>query len=75
VFNFAALLSINLGVMNLLPIPALDGGRIVLLILEKIFKGKRWQEISQTLNTAGFIALISLLILITIKDVAGIFFP
>lgn len=74
VFNFAALLSINLGVMNLLPIPALDGGRIVLLILEKIFKGKRWQEISQMLNTAGFIVLISLLILITVKDVVAIFF-
>ncbi len=74
VFNFAALLSINLGIMNMLPIPALDGGRAVLLILEKIFKGKRWSQISETLNTMGFILLISLLILITIKDVAGIFF-
>ncbi|MEP7166654.1 MAG: M50 family metallopeptidase [Candidatus Woesebacteria bacterium] len=73
-FNFAALLSINLGIMNMLPIPALDGGRAVLLILEKFLKGKRWTELSNMLNTVGFVLLISLLILITIKDVANIFF-
>lgn len=73
-FNFAALLSINLGVMNLLPIPALDGGRIVLLIIEKFFPGKKFQALSQNLNQFGFLFLLGVLILITIKDVFGIFF-
>ncbi len=72
-FNFAALLSINLGVMNLLPIPALDGGRIFLLILEKLIKGKRFESISQNLNQFGFLFLMGLLLLITIKDLFAIF--
>lgn len=72
--NFAALLSINLAIMNLLPIPALDGGRAVLLILEKFFKGKRFAILSNWLNTAGFVLLLSFLILITLKDVLGILF-
>jgi regulator of sigma E protease len=71
-FNFAALLSINLGVMNLLPIPALDGGRIFLLLLEKFVKHKNFEKISNNLNQFGFIFLIGLLILITIKDVIGL---
>ncbi len=71
-FNFAALLSINLGVMNLLPIPALDGGRIVLLILEKFIKHKKFEKLSQNLNQFGFLFLIGLLILITVKDVIGL---
>lgn len=71
-FNFAALLSINLGVMNLLPIPALDGGRILLLILEKFIKHKRFESISQNLNQFGLLFLVGLLILITVKDVIGL---
>lgn len=70
--NFAALLSINLGVMNILPIPALDGGRIVLLILEKIVRKKQFQAVSYWLNTVGFVFLLSLLLLITLKDVVTI---
>jgi regulator of sigma E protease len=67
--NFAALLSINLGVMNILPIPALDGGRIVLLLIEKVVRKKQFQSISYWLNTVGFLFLLSLLVLITLKDV------
>jgi regulator of sigma E protease len=71
--NFAAVISINLAIVNLLPVPALDGGRIVVLILEKIF-GKAFKPVyEQYANLFGFIFLLSLIILITIKDIGVIF--
>lgn len=70
---FAALLSINLAVMNILPIPALDGGRILFLLLEPLFGRKRWTQIEQRANQVGFVLLLTLILLITIKDVIGIF--
>lgn len=69
VLQFAALLSINLGIINILPFPALDGGRILFVIIEK-FKGRPVsQKVEQTFHTIGFILLITLLVLITFKDV------
>ncbi len=73
--NFAAMLSVNLAIMNVLPIPALDGGRAFFMLIEKLFpKGKRVQ-IEQVFNNVGFTLLIGLLILITFKDVLQIFRP
>jgi regulator of sigma E protease len=70
VLQFAALLSINLGIINILPIPALDGGRILFVLIEKI-KGKPVsQKIEQAFHSVGFMLLILLLVLITFKDVA-----
>jgi len=69
VLRFIAFLSINLGVINLLPFPGLDGGQIVLLIFEKI-RGKKIREsVTRGLQIFGFSFLIILIILITYRDV------
>jgi regulator of sigma E protease len=70
---FSAVLSISLAVFNILPFPALDGGRIVFVIIEWISGRKiteKWQTI---LNGVGFAILILLMIAITIKDVMKFF--
>lgn len=73
ILNFTAIISINLAIVNLLPIPALDGGRILTLLLEKIF-GKAFKPVyEQYANAIGFFFLITLIILITIKDIGVIF--
>lgn len=68
ILQFAAMLSINLAVINLLPLPALDGGRILFLIIEKIKKKPVSEKIENMVHTAGFIFLLSLMVLVTIKD-------
>ncbi|MFA5986159.1 MAG: RIP metalloprotease RseP [Parcubacteria group bacterium] len=71
--QFAAILSVNLGIINILPIPALDGGRILFLIIEKI-KGKPVnQRIEGIMHSAFFIALLVLMAVITIRDVTKFF--
>lgn len=68
------LLSANLGVMNLLPIPALDGGRLVFLLLEAI-RGKAIdQEKEGMVHFIGLIVLMALMVLILFNDVRNIFF-
>jgi regulator of sigma E protease len=69
VLQLAFLLSINLAVLNILPIPALDGGRLLFLAIEKIKGSPINSKIEQRANMAGFIALIVLMILVTIKDI------
>lgn len=69
-FRLAAMLSLALGFFNLLPIPALDGGRLVFLTLEKIFGRKVVKpETENIIHGIGFVFLIGLMILITYKDV------
>jgi regulator of sigma E protease len=69
VLQFAAVLSINLGIINALPIPALDGGRILFILIEKI-KGKPvGQKVEQMFHTVGFILLLALMALVTFRDV------
>lgn len=71
--NFTAILSLNLAVINFLPFPALDGGRILFLIIEKI-KGKAVKrETEAIVHNVGFIILIGLIILVTYKDIARMF--
>lgn len=67
------LLSLNLAVLNILPFPALDGGRAVFVIYEWISGKKVHARFEQRLNFAGFALLISLLILVTINDIIKIF--
>lgn len=68
--QFMAILSINLGIINILPFPALDGGRIFFVLLEKI-KGKPVnQRLEMILHQIGFFLLLALIILITIKDIS-----
>ena len=69
ILQFAALLSINLGIINILPIPALDGGRILFIIIEKIKGSPVSHKIEQAFHSIGFLLLILLLILVTFKDV------
>jgi regulator of sigma E protease len=67
--QFAAILSINLAIINILPIPALDGGRILFLIIEKIKGSPVSSEIEQRIHLGGFYLLIALMIFITVRDV------
>lgn len=72
--QFAALLSINVGLVNILPFPALDGGRAVLILLEGIFRKKVLKaELENILHTVGFVILISLIVIITFREVIGLF--
>ena len=68
-----ALISINLGVMNLLPIPALDGGRMVTILIEMITKKRMPTKVEGMINAIGLIALLALSAIIMIKDVVGLF--
>lgn len=70
--NFAAILSINLAIVNVLPIPALDGGRALFVFLEKLM-GKRFKPIYERYaNVAGFVFLLALVGLISVRDVGVI---
>lgn len=68
ILQFAAILSINLGIINGLPIPALDGGRILFIIIEKIKGSPVSQKVEQMFHTVGFTLLIALMLLVTFKD-------
>ncbi len=68
--RLAALLSINLGIMNLLPFPALDGGRLLFLGVEKI-RGKAIpRKVEGYINMAGLVLLFALMIFLTYQDIA-----
>lgn len=70
---FTALISLNLAVINLLPIPALDGGRLLIVFIEAIRRKPISVKIFNFLNTASFFLLIILMVLVTIRDVAHLF--
>ncbi|PIP24404.1 MAG: hypothetical protein COS25_02880 [Candidatus Nealsonbacteria bacterium CG02_land_8_20_14_3_00_37_10] len=71
--QFIAIIAIYLAIFNLLPIPALDGGRLLFLGIEKIKGSPVNQKIEQNITTGFFILFIALMILVTIKDVARLF--
>jgi regulator of sigma E protease len=69
IFGLLALLSLNVGFVNLIPFPAFDGGRILFLLIEKI-KGKPVKaETENLIHTIGFFILIALIIFVTINDI------
>jgi len=71
--SFTALISINLAVLNLIPFPALDGGQLLFVLIEKI-KGSRINpKIANIVNTAGFLLLMLLMLVITYHDVVKLF--
>ena len=72
--NIAILLSANLGVMNLLPIPALDGGRLVFLIVEAIRKKRIEPELEAKIHFTGLMLLLLLMVFVMFNDVRKIFF-
>ena len=69
-----AMISINLGIMNLLPIPALDGGRTLTLLFEMITRKRIPPKVENTVNTVGLMVLLGFSFLILIKDVLSIIF-
>jgi len=70
ILQLLAILSINLGIINILPFPALDGGKILFLALEGVFRKKVVrQEIENLIHTIGFIILIILILAITLRDI------
>lgn len=73
VINLAALISVNLAILNILPFPALDGGRVVIVLIETVTRKKINPNIVGWVNTAGFFLLIALMVFITVKDVIKLF--
>lgn len=71
--NLVGQLSMSLAIFNFLPIPALDGGRAFFIVIEKLRRKALSPKIENAIHVAGFILLIALLILITIRDVTRIF--
>lgn len=64
-----AIITINLGIFNLLPVPALDGGRLLFILIEMIFRKPVPQKYEAWVHAAGFILLMGFMLLITAKDI------
>ncbi len=70
--SLVAIISINLGVMNLLPLPALDGGRFLTTLVEMITKKRMPEKVESIINGVGLILLVGLSVVIMIKDIIGL---
>ena len=73
VLSFISLLSLNLAIVNILPIPALDGGRLLFILIEGIFRKKVDQQIEGYAHAIGMVVLLGLIALITLHDLFRIF--
>ncbi|MEI6420261.1 MAG: M50 family metallopeptidase [bacterium] len=73
VVSFAAMISINLAVLNMIPFPALDGGRLLFIIIESIRRKSFNPKVANVVNAVGFGILILLMIVISVKDVWKLF--
>lgn len=73
IMSIFALLSINVGFLNILPFPAFDGGRVFFLVVEKIKGSPVNEKFENICHTIGFFLLIALMIFITIKDIIHLF--
>lgn len=71
--SFTAFISLNLAVINLLPFPALDGGRIIFVIIEAIKGGRINPKYVNALNALGFVFLMVLMVVITFRDITRLF--
>lgn len=72
--NMVIFLSANLGVMNLLPIPALDGGRLLIMLVEVVTRKRVPEKIEGFIHMAGFAVLMALMVLILFNDISLMFF-
>jgi len=70
VVHFFGIVSVNLAIVNILPFPALDGGRIIFVLYEMITKRKVNQKVEAVVNNLGMLLLLGLIVLITVGDVA-----
>ncbi len=73
VLYLIALLSVNIGFINLIPLPAFDGGRILFLIIEKIKGSPVDPKIENTIHNVGFIILMGLMLVVTFNDIFHVF--
>jgi regulator of sigma E protease len=71
--NFVALLSLNLAVINILPFPALDGGRLFFLLIELVTRKRVNPEVERWVHAVGMVILITLIVVITYSDVQKLF--
>ena len=69
----SVVMSMNLGIMNLLPLPALDGGRLLFILIEKIRRKPLKTEIESYIHFGGIVVLMALMIIIALKDVVSLF--
>ena len=72
--NIAILISANLGVMNLLPLPALDGGRLVFLAIEAVRRKRISLEKEGYVHFAGIVVLMVLMVVVLFNDIQRVFF-
>jgi regulator of sigma E protease len=68
--QFAGMLSVNLAVINFLPIPALDGGRALFLVIEKLRRKPLSRKLEIGIHNVAFLLLILLIILVTVRDLS-----
>lgn len=71
--NVSAMISLSLAALNILPFPALDGGRVLFVGLEKIFRRPVPMKYEQLAHTVGFLLLLLLIIIVTGRDIRGLF--
>lgn len=71
--RFTALLSLSLGVMNVLPIPALDGGRLLFIVIEVILRRRVNASLEAVAHSIGFVLLMLLILLVTYSDIVKLF--
>jgi len=74
ILELVAMLSLSLAIMNILPIPAVDGGRLVFLVYEMILRKRISPKVELAVNKFGMVFLLALLISITVKDISNLFF-
>ncbi len=70
---FTAMLSMSLAVINIMPFPALDGGRLLFMVIEGIFRRKVSEKIEGYIHTVGFVLLMALILIVTWNDIVRIF--
>ena len=73
ILHIIALIKVNLGLFNLLPLPALDGGRLIFILFEMIFRRPVPAKKEALVHAVGMIILLGLIALITAKDIIGLF--
>jgi regulator of sigma E protease len=73
ILAFAALISLNLAVLNILPFPALDGGRLFVVLIETIIRRHLPKKAIQIVHTIGFVLLLGLILTLTFKDIIKLF--
>lgn len=72
IVSFTAFISINLAIINLIPFPALDGGRLLIVLIEKIKRGPLNPKVVNIVNAIGLILLLTLMVVVTFHDVFNI---